>query len=159
VSLRWLTQFGGGDRSRRSTAARCCSRLKACSAGASRLARAPVVPGNIRWPPWMFAEVASAGASPCRAASSKRSRTCSTSSTSARSPKIRGQKPQSFAEANDTPFAMLSGRRPAKRGGYQAAIGVEIHMARAPSCGSSLTLARGHNCGSLDDQSSKIGKM
>src|SRR5262245_37755917 len=85
--------------------------------------------------------------------------TCSTSSTSVRSPKIRGQKPQSFAEANDTPFAMLSGRRPAKRGGYQAAIGVEIHMARAPSCGSSLTLARGHNCGSLDDQSSKIGKM
>src|SRR5262245_37755911 len=30
---------------------------------------------------------------------------------------------------------------------------------RVPSCGSSLTLARGHNCGSLDDQSSKIGKM
>jgi len=73
-----------------------------------------------------------------------------------RSPKIRGQKPQSFAEANDTPFAMLSGRRPAKRGGYQAAIGVEIHMARAPSCGWLVTLARGHT---LDDQSSKIGKM
>jgi len=48
VSLRWLTQFGGGDRSRRSTAARCCSRESTSCARKYSMAALDVCRGRER---------------------------------------------------------------------------------------------------------------